>query len=178
MAQQNNTPKDLLEASVEITTQAFHHLLGSEHLCAEYIEFSSVEHPRAKMEQVVLPEKDKERILSVVSHHQRYLDYRRDWGFDELIEYGKGILMLFYGVPGTGKTMTAHGIAASLGKKILNVDIPTFIESKNTDRFLPGLFQQARLHDAILFFDGVALACFFSSFSFYFYLITDLSDAL
>jgi len=153
MDQRYSTPKDLLEASVEITTQAFHHLLGSEHLCAEYIEFSSVEHPRAKMEQVVLPDKDKERILSVVSHHQRYLDYRRDWGFDELIEYGKGILMLFYGVPGTGKTMTAHGIAASLGKKILNVDIPTFIESKNTDRFLPGLFQQARLHDAILFFD-------------------------
>jgi SpoVK/Ycf46/Vps4 family AAA+-type ATPase len=49
--------------------------------------------------------------------------------------------------------MMAHAIASKLEKKILNVDIPTFIESKNTDRFLPGLFRQARLHDAILFFD-------------------------
>lgn len=153
MDQRYSTPKDLLNASIEITGQTFYQLLGNAHLSDEYLEFSSVDEPRACIDQVVLAPQDKERILSIVSNHQRYLEYREKWGFDRIIEYGKGILMLFHGAPGTGKTMTAHAIASSLNKKILNVDIPTFIENKNLDRFLPGLFRQARIHNAVLFFD-------------------------
>ena len=96
---------------------------------------------------------DKQRILSVVEQHDRYLQCREAWGFDEIIQYGRGILMLFYGKPGTGKTMTAHAIARHMNKRVLNVDIPTFMEHHDAERFLPGLFREARLQDAILFFD-------------------------
>ena len=49
--------------------------------------------------------------------------------------------------------MTAHAIARHMGKRVLNVDIPTFMEHHDAERFLPGLFREARLQDAILFFD-------------------------
>ncbi|MFZ4578132.1 MAG: ATP-binding protein [Myxococcota bacterium] len=146
-------PEDLLRADVQIRQQTFAYLCGVPGLDAEFGEFSSLEEPKVQLSQVVLPDHDRRRILSVVDRHADYLTARRDWGFDEVIRYGKGILMLFHGKPGTGKTMTAHAVAHHLGKRILNVDIPTFLEHRDADRFLPGLFREAKLQDALLFFD-------------------------
>jgi SpoVK/Ycf46/Vps4 family AAA+-type ATPase len=148
-----SSPDDLLTASLAITGRALDVLLGSDALGDEFLEFSSLEEPRARLDQVVLPERDKRRILSVVENHDLYLKKRQDWGFDETIRYGRGALMLFHGPSGTGKTMTAHAVAHHLGRRVLNVDIPTFLEANESMRFLPGLFREARLHDAILFFD-------------------------
>ena len=154
-------PGALLSADIEITARTFSYLLGDTRLGDEFIEFSSVEEPRARLEQVVLAEADKTRMLSVVEGHDKYLRYRREWGFDDVIRYGRGVLMLFHGPPGTGKTMSAHAVAHSLGKRVLNVDIPTFVDHLEADRFLPGLFREARLQDAVLFFDECE--AFFSS---------------
>ena len=148
-----SAPDDLLSAAVSISGRALDLLLGSDALGDEFLEFSSLEEPRARLSQVVLPERDKNRILSVVENHEVYLKKRKDWGFDATIRYGRGALMLFHGHSGTGKTMTAHAIADHLGRKVLNVDIPTFLEANESLRFLPGLFREARLHNALLFFD-------------------------
>ena len=153
MGHRLSSPKDLLIADIAITSRTFSFLVGDESLGEEFQEFSSVEAPVATLEQVVLKEADKQRILSVVERHEHYLECRKKWGFDELIKYGRGVLMLFHGKPGTGKTMMAHAIAHQMGKRILNVDIPTFLDKSNSDRFLPGLFREARLQDALLFFD-------------------------
>jgi SpoVK/Ycf46/Vps4 family AAA+-type ATPase len=149
--------QDLWAAEVALVPRMFSHLLGRAELDHELEEFSSFEDPCAVLSDVVLDPHDKSRILSVVDHHDRYLEIRKEWGFEERIQYGTGALMLFHGPPGTGKTMTAHAIAAHLGKKILNVDVPTFIEHRESERFLPGLFREARLRDALLFFDECEL---------------------
>jgi SpoVK/Ycf46/Vps4 family AAA+-type ATPase len=148
-----NNPEDLLTASVTINATTFNYLLGDDALGDEFLEFSSIEAPLADFDQVVLADADKRRILSVVESHEDYLRYRKAWGFDARIRYGRGALMLFYGPPGTGKTMTAHAVAEALDKRVLNVDIPTFLEGRDSGRFLPGLFREARPRDAILFFD-------------------------
>lgn len=148
-----SSPKDLLMAEVLITTRTFSYVVGRTGLSSEFLEFSSVEEPLVSLDRVVLPDEDKRRILSVVERHADYLRCRRDWGFDALIPYGRGVIMLFHGSPGTGKTMTAHAVAKHLGKRILNVDIPTFMGNREADRFLPALFRESRLHDAVLFFD-------------------------
>lgn len=148
-----NGPGDLLQADVETTTQTFAYLAGMPDLDAEFVDFSSLEEPMVTLDQVVLPAADRRRILSVVDRHDAYLTARHDWGFDDVIRYGRGMLMLFHGAPGTGKTMTAHAVAKHLGRRVLNVDIPTFVENREADRFLPGLFREARLHNALLFFD-------------------------
>jgi SpoVK/Ycf46/Vps4 family AAA+-type ATPase len=146
-------PKDLLTADVDISARTFSLLLGEEALSDDFLEFSSVEEPRTNLAQVVINEEDKQRILSVVERHDDYLAKRKAWGFDDVIGYGRGVLMLFHGPPGTGKTMTAHAIANHVGKRILNVDLPAFVGHIEADRYLPALFREARLQNAILFFD-------------------------
>jgi SpoVK/Ycf46/Vps4 family AAA+-type ATPase len=151
--QRYRNAKDLLQADLEIDNRTFSYLVGKDELSDEFLEFSSVQDPHSSFESVVLRAKDRERILAVVDDHDRYLSYRSKWGIDKSISYGKGSMMLFYGPPGTGKTMTAHAIAKHLGKRILNVDIPTFIAHRGAELFLPGLFREARLQNAVLFFD-------------------------
>lgn len=148
-----SAPEDLLMATLHVTARTFGYMIGDDRLLDEFLEFSSVEIPMASFDKVVLDARDKRRILSVVERHERYLASREEWGFDEIIRYGRGMLMLFYGKPGTGKTMTAHAIAEHMGKRVLNVDIPTFLEHHDAERFLPGLFREARLQNAVLFFD-------------------------
>jgi SpoVK/Ycf46/Vps4 family AAA+-type ATPase len=148
-----HSPEDLLEARISLNTMTLNFLLGEAALGDDFLEFSSMEEPLVTLDQVVLEEGQKDRMLSVVQSHDTYLARRKEWGFDERITYGRGILMLFHGEPGTGKTMTAHGIAHAMGKRILNVDIPTFIENRSAGRFLPGLFREARIQNALLFFD-------------------------
>lgn len=146
-------PGELLGARIVISPGTYGFLLGDEGLADEFQEFSSVEAPRANFEQVVLDEEVKRRILSVVRDHDRYLACRREWGFDDRIRYGRGILMLFHGPPGTGKTLSAHAVAHALGQRVLNVDVPSFVGNREASRFLPGLFREARLRNALLFFD-------------------------
>lgn len=145
--------RDILDATIEIDNRTFSYLIGRDELCDEFMEFSSVQEPLVEMDQVVLPDTEKRRILSIVNEHDRYLQCREDWGFNETISYGRGSMMLFYGRPGTGKTMTAHAVAKHLGKRVLNVDIPTFLAHHDAQRFLPGLFREAKIQNAILFFD-------------------------
>lgn len=146
-------PQDLLDAQLRMSNRTFDFIVGDDHFMDEFMEFSSVEEPRARLDQVVLAARDKERIRSVVERHDHYLECRAAWGFDDIISYGKGALMLFYGAPGTGKTMMAHAVANEMGMRILNVDIPTFVNHFDAQRFLPSLFREAKLQNAVLFFD-------------------------
>jgi len=148
-----SSPKDLLDASIEVSSSALAIILGNHELDAQFTEFSSVIEPYASFDQVVIAPADKHRILAVVEHHADYLDARARYGFDDVITYGRGAFMLFHGEPGTGKTLTAHAVAKSLGKRVLNVDIPTLAAGHQAERFLPGLFRAAREHNALLFFD-------------------------
>ena len=146
-------PEELLSAEVNVTSRTFRALVGDACPQDELMDFSSLEEPRASLERVVLPDADKARLLAVVEGHDAFVERRRAWGFDEVIPYGSGVVLLFHGPPGTGKTMTAHGLAAHVGKRLLNVDIPTFLEHADGQHFLPSLFREARLQDAVLFFD-------------------------
>ncbi len=152
-AERFDSPEDLLSTGIELSSRTFAYLIGDDSLADEFLEFSSVEEPIATFDQVVLDPEDKRRIRSVIDQHGTYLEKRREWGFDDVISYGRGALMLFYGKPGTGKTMTAHAVADAMDKRVLNVDIPTFVNQHEAERFLPGLFREAQMKDALLFFD-------------------------
>lgn len=66
-----------------------------------------------------------------------------------------GLSVLFWGPPGTGKTIGAKALAGHLGLPLYQVNLAT-IQSKwigETEKNLAQLFQEARLHNALLFFD-------------------------
>ena len=57
------------------------------------------------MDNVILPDEYKNLILSTVSNYEVFKTYRKKFGFDDLLSYGKGVVLLFHGESGTGKTM-------------------------------------------------------------------------
>ena len=68
--------------------------------------------------QVILGKEQKQLILSTVSNFEAYKRCRRKVGMDDAITYGAGMVLLFYGSPGTRKTMMANALANKLGKRV------------------------------------------------------------
>ena len=95
--------------------------------------------PTQTFDHLILPDKMKRTIGFSLNQYSSNVDKTlSDWGFcDEGLQVvGKikkkvepGMLMLFYGAPGTGKTFAAGAIAQALNKKLLITDISR-IQSK------------------------------------------------
>jgi len=68
--------------------------------------------------KVVLPKEQKSLILNTVSNFEAYKRCRKKMGLDDAITYGAGMVLLFHGAPGTGKTMMANALANKLSKKV------------------------------------------------------------
>jgi AAA+ superfamily predicted ATPase len=72
-----------------------------------------------------------------------------------LFPQGRGLLALFCGPPGTGKTMSAQVVAAQLGMDLFRIDLATVVSkwvgetSRNVDRLL----RRAGGQDVVLLFD-------------------------
>ena len=145
---------DFLEIRLEVPRRVVGELLGESHVAEELVAFSRLHTPRVPLDQVVLPPAQKDLVLSLVRNHPRFLERRRTWGLDDVVTYGKGLVLLFAGPPGTGKTMLANAVAHELGKRIFSVDVSKLVEAgRGIETNLDAVFREARLLDAVLFFD-------------------------
>lgn len=110
--------------------------------------------PKYKLADVILPKPKKDEInraLAMITQHEKIY---KEWGFEEIDPSSKTILC-FYGEPGTGKTMCAHGIAEHLNRPILIASYAD-IQSEYVGvgpKNLKAIFKQAEEDNAILFFD-------------------------
>src|SRR5437764_1911035 len=68
---------------------------------------------------------------------------------------GRGLVALFTGPPGTGKTMAAEVIAGELRLELFKIDLSQIVSKYigETEKNLNRIFQEARMSNAILFFD-------------------------
>ena len=67
---------------------------------------------------MILSKEQKQLILNTVSNFEAFKHCRKKMGLDDAITYGAGMVLLFHGVPGTGKTMMANALANKLSKKV------------------------------------------------------------
>ena len=104
------------------------------------------------MDDIVLAEDQKALIANTALNFKRYRRVRKEVGFDDKLKTGLGVIMLFYGESGTGKTMTANAVAALLGKKILLINFPS-LGGAQAGENLKFIFREAAIHDAVIFFD-------------------------
>ncbi|QCT95351.1 ATP-binding protein [Caminibacter mediatlanticus TB-2] len=77
--------------------------------------------PKVSFADVVLPEKTKKMLNTILKQiDKRIFSLLKKWGIKTNEDIDAKIL--FYGAPGTGKTITAHSIAKELNKPILSLD--------------------------------------------------------
>jgi adenylate kinase family enzyme len=109
----------------------------------------------AKWDDLVLPPEDLGRINEFISRKLFASKVYEDWGFGERVGYGKGMIALFSGPPGTGKTMLAGLISKVLDLDIYQVDLATVVSKwvGETEKQLAKVFDQAERAHAVLLFD-------------------------
>jgi len=113
------------------------------------------EEPKFSLDEIILPDDVKNQILDATTYADNSYRVFELWGFKKTHKYSRRVGINLYGAPGTGKTMAAHAIAKSLGRKILIVNYAD-IESKyvgETPKNIRKAFEAAKNSNSILFFD-------------------------
>jgi SpoVK/Ycf46/Vps4 family AAA+-type ATPase len=108
-----------------------------------------------KWSDLVLPQEDMDRVQEFIAR-RRYADkVYNEWGYGQRIGYGKGLIALFSGPPGTGKTMLAGLIAEALDLDMYQVDLAQVVSKwvGETEKQLAKVFDQAERAHAVLLFD-------------------------
>lgn len=91
------------------------------------------------------------KLLSTWLEHEPMI--MKDWGMDQLLQ--PGYRALFYGAPGTGKTLTATLIGKSVNRPVYRFHLSHLIDKYigETEKNLANLFKAAEAQRWILFFD-------------------------
>jgi AAA+ superfamily predicted ATPase len=108
---------------------------------------------KLEWEDMVLMPNTQDKLDEVKAYLEHYDTLVNDWGMDKHSK--KGCRILFYGDPGTGKTLSACLLGKYLNKEVFRVDIST-VTSKyigETSKRLNSLFNTAESKDWVLFFD-------------------------
>lgn len=102
-----------------------------------------------------MPKHKKNALKNICNQFRYYHKVYDDWGFSQKIAYGRGISMLFYGSPGTGKTMGAQVIANTLQLELYKVDLSSIMSKYigETEKNLGKIFDELKKSQSILFFD-------------------------
>lgn len=106
-------------------------------------------------DDLVVSEEQK-RQMQMICNQLKYKNIvGEDWGFFRKTAYGRGICALFYGSPGTGKTMAVQVMANELGLDLYRVDLSQLVSKYigETEKNISTLFRKAKNINALLFFD-------------------------
>ena len=111
--------------------------------------------PRATMDDLVLPEREKDQLRKFQAHVELHRLVFSAWGMGGRSERGKGSAALFSGESGTGKTLAAEVIAAELGLDLYRIDLSAVVDKYigETEKNLRRIFDAAESGGVILFFD-------------------------
>ena len=151
---------NILDCEVLIDRQMLDYIVGLDTEIGELVDGSELITPKITLDKVALPTEVKSSIIHSVQSHEKFKEIVGELELankSSISHFNKGLRMLFHGPPGTGKTMTAHGLANHLGKKLLTIGLSSFPEDISFSDFLKFLFRECKIHNAILFFDECEL---------------------
>ncbi|XP_024517371.1 uncharacterized protein LOC112341471 isoform X1 [Selaginella moellendorffii] len=151
----NRARCDLMDQQVELDRRMLDWIVGLDTEMNELVDGSYLYTPKIPMDQVVLPEEQKNMLLKTVENFSKFKDFRKSAGLEDIMSYAAGLVILLCGASGTGKTMTVNAVAHHLGKRVLLVDFRALHLSGREDNSgdIRGLFRDADMNDAVIFFD-------------------------
>jgi AAA+ superfamily predicted ATPase len=110
---------------------------------------------RVTLDDVVLPSGQSAMLRDIARHLQQRERVYGEWGFGAKHQLGQGLVALFAGESGTGKTLAAEAIANEVDLDLYRVDLATLVSKYigETEKNLKRLFDAAEVSGAVLLFD-------------------------
>lgn len=111
--------------------------------------------PNYTWDEIILPPGTLTALRDICGRVKNREIVYHDWGFDKKFSLGKGVVALFKGESGTGKTMAAEVIANDLELDLYKIDLSTIVSKYigETEKNINKIFTEAETSNAILFFD-------------------------
>lgn len=149
-----NGDESLMEMRVRLPDRISRHIMGDVCTYGSAARLLRWEEGLVRMEQVVLPDADRRRVLAVCDGYFSEQEGERQSELSDFYGYGTGLAMLFYGASGTGKTMLARALASRYGCRLLSVSLDGLngIRDAFSDPF-QYIFREASLGNGIVFID-------------------------
>lgn len=106
-------------------------------------------------DDIVLPAETEAQLREVADRLTDRGTVYANWGFAEVASLGNGLVALFSGPSGTGKTMAAEVVAAHAGLHLYKIDLAAVVSKYvgETESNLGRVFDEAGDSDAVLLFD-------------------------
>lgn len=111
--------------------------------------------PAATWADIELPQGTMRDLRTVAAHVTHKGRIYHEWAFETRYTRGTGIVALFTGPSGTGKTMAAEIIARDVGMDLYKIDLSSVVSKYigETEENLERIFTEAEHSNAILLFD-------------------------
>jgi hypothetical protein len=111
--------------------------------------------PRADWNAILLPQASRRELEAAVQRVMQQVTVLDDWGFAQGRAERRGVRLLLFGLPGTGKSLAAEAMAHALGVDMLVVDLASVVSKwlGETEKNLASLFDMAERSRALLLFD-------------------------
>lgn len=111
--------------------------------------------PGVGWDDLVLPSTTHRRLRELALRARHREQVLGQWGMRPGGGRGRGVIALFAGESGTGKTMSAEVVAADLGMDLYVVDLSTVVDKYvgETEKNLERIFTEASAVNAVLLFD-------------------------
>lgn len=106
-------------------------------------------------DDIVMNPSQREAITHAIEQMTFKKNVYEDWNYMKKYPYGRGLTVLLYGAPGTGKSMMAQVIAHELNLELYRVDISKVVDKYvgETEKSLSMIFREAKKCNVVLFFD-------------------------
>lgn len=117
-------------------------------------ELAQLVRPRFLESELVLPADQWRQYREIVDAMKALTAVHYEWGAANAWNHA-GLAVMFAGAPGTGKTMAAEALAASLDLPMYRVDLSQIINKYigETEKNLKRVFDAAESSDCLMFFD-------------------------
>lgn len=106
-------------------------------------------------EDIVMNPDQRETIEHAIEQMMFKNQVYEDWNYMKKYPYGRGLTVLLFGAPGTGKSMMAQVLAHELNLELYRVDISKVVDKYvgETEKSLSMIFREAKKCNVVLFFD-------------------------
>jgi AAA+ superfamily predicted ATPase len=104
----------------------------------------------------IVMSKDQRQSLEYACDQIRYRkQVYEEWDYNRKYPYGRGLSVLLFGAPGTGKSMCAQVLANALDLELYRVDLSKVVDKYvgETEKSISMIFREAKKCNVVLFFD-------------------------